>query len=104
MRSRVGQWASRRSPRRSGWCPSCTTTWASSITNRARILRARFVIEEAQVVVHEGHQPDLLGDLLDAHCPTRERMTQVDLASAQADSTAARHRDRAIVEGIADLG
>jgi hypothetical protein len=24
------------------------------------------VIEEAQIVVHEGHQPDLLGDLLDA--------------------------------------
>ena len=62
------------------------------------------MIEEAQVVVHEGHQPDLLGDLLDAHCLTCERVTQVDLASSEADASATRHRDGAIMEGIAELG
>src|SRR5262245_32308892 len=32
------------------------------------------MIEESQVVVHEGHEPDLLGDLLDADCLTSERL------------------------------
>jgi hypothetical protein len=70
----------------------------------ARILGARLVIEEAQVVMHEGHEPDLLGDHLDAHRLTREGMTQVDLAPAQGRCGRSRDRDRAIVKGIAEIG
>jgi hypothetical protein len=62
------------------------------------------VIEEAQIVMHEGHEPDLLGDLPDAHCLTRERMTEIDLAPAEADAPTARDRDCAIVKGIPELG
>jgi len=61
------------------------------------------VIEEAQIVVHEGHQPDLLCDFFDAHCLTGKCMTEIDLAPAQADAAAARDSDRAIVEGITEL-
>ncbi len=53
------------------------------------------VIEEAQIVVHEGHQPDLLGDLFDADRLAGKGMTQVDLSPTQADAPAARHCDSA---------
>jgi hypothetical protein len=35
------------------------------------------VIEEAQVVVHEDHKPDFLGDFPDADRLARERMTEM---------------------------
>ena len=44
-------------------------------TDSARILAPRLMIEEAQIVVHEGHQPDLFRDLLDADRLTGERVT-----------------------------
>jgi hypothetical protein len=62
------------------------------------------VIEEAQIVVHEGHQPDFLGDLPNAYILPGERATEVDLATSEADATAARDGDGAIVEGIFELG
>ena len=49
--------------------------------------------------MHEGHEPDSLGDLRDADRLAGKSMAQVDLAPAQADATAARDRDGAIVEG-----
>jgi hypothetical protein len=36
------------------------------------------VIKEAQVVVHEGHQPDLLADLLDADVLAGEHRAEID--------------------------
>jgi hypothetical protein len=69
-----------------------------------RILRAFhapcFLIEEPQVVVHEAHQPDLLGNLLDADLLASEHVTQVDLAPRDADASAGGHGNRAIVERI----
>ena len=62
------------------------------------------VIEEAQVVVHEAHQPDLLGDLLDADVLSGEHLTEIDLATPDADAAAGRDGDGAIVEGILQLG
>jgi hypothetical protein len=60
------------------------------------------VIEEAQIVVHEGHKPDLLGDFLDAHCLPGKSMIKIDPAFAEAGAPTA--RDRAIVEGISGSG
>jgi hypothetical protein len=52
----------------------------------------RLVIEGAQVVLHEGHEPDLLRHILDANGLTREGMTQIDLAPAETDTAAADDR------------
>ena len=41
------------------------------------------MIEEAQIVVHEGHEPDFLGDFLDADRLAGEGVTEIDLAPAQ---------------------
>jgi hypothetical protein len=49
------------------------------------------LIEESQIVVDEGHQPDLLGDFLDADILAGKDLTQVDLAPGDADATAVRH-------------
>jgi hypothetical protein len=48
------------------------------------------VIEEAQVVVHEGDEPDLLGRLLDADVLTGKGVTEIDLSAPDTDATAAR--------------
>jgi hypothetical protein len=53
--------------------------------------------------VHEGHQPDLLGDLSDSDILPGERTTQVDLAPTDAQPAAARHHDDAILQGIVEL-
>jgi hypothetical protein len=42
--------------------------------------------------VHEGHPPDLLGDLSDSDILPGERATQVDLATTDAQPSATRHR------------
>ena len=69
-----------------------------------RSLRAGLVIDEAPVVVPEGHQPARLGDRLDAvDRLTREGVTEIDLAPAEANAAAARHCDCAIVEGISEI-
>ena len=58
------------------------------------------MIEEAQIVVHEGHQPDLLCDLLDAHCLSCEGVTEIDLAPAQTDSVAEAKLIRRELDGL----
>lgn len=60
------------------------------------------MIEEAQVVVHEADQPDLVGDLFDADVLTGEHLAEVDLVPAEADTAAAGDGDGAIVEGVVD--
>jgi hypothetical protein len=61
------------------------------------------VVEEAQVVVHEGDEPDSIAHLLDSHVLTGEGLAQVDLALAEADAPAVGDRDRAVVERIVEL-
>ena len=63
----------------------------------------RFIVEIPQVVLHEGDEPDVLTDLRDAHALTGEDMTEVHLAAAEADATAAGHHDGLIVEGIGQV-
>jgi hypothetical protein len=41
------------------------------------------MIEESQVVMHEGDQPNFIGDLLDADVLPREDLTEVYLSLAQ---------------------
>ena len=44
--------------------------------------------------MHEGHEPDLLADLLDADALSREDHTEIDLATTDAEPPTARDRDR----------
>ena len=61
------------------------------------------MVEEAQVVVHEGHQPDFIGDFLDADVLTGKDRAEVDLAAAEADAAALGDGDRAIVQRVLEL-
>jgi hypothetical protein len=57
-------------------------------------------IEISQIVLQEADLPDLVVDLADAHQLLRQRSTQVNFPTAEADASAARHADGAIVEGV----
>jgi hypothetical protein len=61
------------------------------------------VIEEAQIVLHEADEPDLVADFLDANVPTGEGRSEINLASADARVPALSHRDSAIMEGIFEV-
>ena len=61
------------------------------------------LVEKAQVVVHKAHQPDPLADLFDPDPLSGKYAAQVDLASSEADTPAARDQDGAVVEGILQL-
>lgn len=58
------------------------------------------MIKEAQVVVHEGHHPDLLADFRDADVLTGEYGAEIDLTPTDADPAALSDRDGAVVEGV----
>ena len=55
------------------------------------------VVEESQIVPHEGHEPHALVDLLHAGVLTGEDGAEVDLALAEAIPPAVRGRNRAVV-------
>jgi hypothetical protein len=61
------------------------------------------LIEESQIVCHEGDQPDLVTDLLDANILAGKDTAEVDFAPADADTTTGGDRDSSIVEGIFQL-
>ena len=61
---------------------------------------ALFVVEVSQIILQEGDLPDLVLDLSDAHGLAGEGGREVDLASADADATAAGDADSAIVERV----
>jgi hypothetical protein len=54
----------------------------------ARSTRPNSLIEEPEVVVHEGHQPDLLAHLLHTHLLSGKHPAEVDLAATDADAAA----------------
>ena len=54
-------------------------------------------------MLHEGDEPDALADLGYADALASEDMTEVHLASAEANPAAAGHHDRLIVKGIGQL-
>ena len=58
------------------------------------------MIEEAHVVRHEGHEPNIIADFLDADVLSGKQLVETDLAPAQADATAAGDGDRTVVERV----
>ena len=52
---------------------------------------------------NEGDEPDVLADLRDADALAGEDMTEIHLASAEADPTAAGDHDRLVVKGVRQL-
>jgi hypothetical protein len=53
-----------------------------------RLEAARLVVEVAEIVVHEGNEPDVLGDLLDPDILAGKDLTEVDLPALVADPAA----------------
>ena len=51
-------------------------------------------------VLHEGHEPDTVPDLRDTDALSREYVTEVDLAAAEADAATAGHHDGLIAERV----
>src|SRR5438445_12478440 len=70
----------------------------------AHSTRLHWVVEEAQVIVHEADQPDVIGDFAHSDGLTGKDLVEIDLASAKAQATALRDDDGAIVEGILQRG
>ena len=52
------------------------------------------IVEVAQIVVHEGDEPNVLADLFDTHLLPRKHLAHVDLARAVADAPARRDPPR----------
>jgi hypothetical protein len=61
------------------------------------------VIEESQVVLHEGDQPDAVTDLLDADVLPSEDLAQVDFALAKANAAAMGDGDGPVVKRVLEL-
>ena len=59
------------------------------------------MIEESQVVVHEGDEPDFIAHLLDPHVLPGEHLTEVDLLFA--DANAAAVGDGSVVKRVLEL-
>ena len=63
----------------------------------------RLVVEVAEVVVHEGHEPDALADLRDPYLLPGEDLADIDLPRLPADPAAVGDHDRRIGEGIGQV-
>ena len=61
------------------------------------------MVEEPQVVMHEGDEPDAIADFLDPDSLTRQGFTEADLFTIDAESSALSDRDGFVVEGILEL-
>jgi hypothetical protein len=61
------------------------------------------IVEEAQVVVHEADQPDVISDFSYPDALASKDLAEIDLASPEAQATALSHGDRHVVERIAEL-
>jgi hypothetical protein len=56
------------------------------------------VVEEPQVVMHEGDEPDALADLFDADGLAGQGLAEADLFSIYTEPAAAGNRDGFVVE------
>ena len=54
---------------------------------------ARLVVEVAQIVVHEGDEPDALADLRHADVLSGKDVAEIDLPAVEADPAAVGHRE-----------
>jgi hypothetical protein len=61
-------------------------------------------VEVTEIVVHEACEPNSLVDLLDAELLTGEDGRDVDLLAMQAEASASRDENVAVVERIGQLG
>jgi hypothetical protein len=61
-------------------------------------------VEVTEIVVHEACEPNALVDLLDAELLTGEDGRDVDLLAMQAEASASRDENVAVVERIGQLG
>jgi hypothetical protein len=55
-------------------------------------------IDVTEIVVHKGHQPDAIVDLLDSDSLTRQRSAEIDFLLVDADSSAAGDKSCPILE------
>lgn len=69
-----------------------------------RLEAAGFVVEEAEIVVHEADQPDAVGDLLHSDALASEDLADIDLELSDADAAAGGDRHGAVVEWIVEFG
>ena len=61
------------------------------------------MVEVAQVVVHEGDEPDFIAHLLDSQVLSGEHLTDVDLSLIEANATAMSDGNGAIVKRVLEL-
>jgi hypothetical protein len=71
-------------------CSLCRALLRRHIRICAHSTRPCLVIDEAQVVMHEAHQPDLFRNLADADVLTGEDLAEIHLATSHADASALR--------------
>jgi hypothetical protein len=69
-----------------------------------RLARACLAVEVSETVVHEGGKPETGLDLLDADGLAGEHLSEVDLATVEADAATAGDGDRLVMDGIVELG
>ena len=68
-----------------------------------RLEPAHLVVKIAQIVLHEGDEPDALADLRDADVLAGKHVTEIDLPAMEADAAAVGHGERRVVERIAQV-
>src|SRR5258705_7781463 len=61
------------------------------------------IVEEAQVVVHEADEPDVVSDFSHANVLSREDLTEVDFAPSEAQAAALGHGDGHVMERVMQL-
>src|SRR5262249_57230255 len=68
-----------------------------------RFQSARLIVEVAEIVLHEGDEPQALGHLRHADILPREHLTEIHLLALQADAATVRHGDGVLMKGIAQV-
>ena len=64
---------------------------------------ARLVIEVTEIILHEADEPDLVGNLFDAHLLAGKRSAQVNLLPVVTDSAVLGHDNGSIMKRIVEL-
>ena len=65
---------------------------------------AGFVVEEAELVVHEADQPDAVGALFHSDALSSEALADIDLVLSDADAPAGGEGDGSVMERIVEFG
>jgi hypothetical protein len=73
------------------------STWSEGVVDGFE--PADLVVEVAEIIVHEGDEPNFLAHLFDADAFASEDDAKIGLLPIEADATACRHGDGPVVEG-----